>query len=69
MLAQPKSSCNVLVLLDSIRRFVDELEGRNDPVEIKDWEETMWELALVHDMRRHKAPAPKLPMVTKWRSE
>ncbi len=54
---------NTLALLDSIRRFVAEIELRADAIEIMNIEGAMWDLALENDLRRHKAPPVKLPVV------
>src|SRR5208283_1153259 len=61
MMIQHRTPVNVPALLHSIHRFVEELEIRNDPIEIKDWEWTMWDLSTVHELRRTKVPAPNLP--------
>ncbi len=61
----PSSSQTVktLALLDSIRRFVAEIELRADAIEIMNVEGAMWDLTIENDLRRHKAPPTKLPQV------
>ncbi len=56
---------NTLALLDSIRRFVAEIELRADAIEIMNIEGAMWDVTLEHELHRHKAPAVKLPRVTR----
>jgi len=67
MLAQHRKPVNIPALLCSIRRFIEELEVRNDPIEIADWECQMWDLTSCHDLRRSRIAPARLPMVTKWR--
>ena len=50
------SSINTIALLDSIRRFVAEIELRADAVEIMNVEGAMWDITLQNELRRHKAP-------------
>ena len=57
------SSINTIALLDSIRRFVAEIELRADAIEILHVEGAMWDITLEHDLRRHKVPPVKLPRV------
>ncbi len=61
----PSSSQTVktLALLDSIRRFVAEIELRADAIENMNVEGAMWEITLENDLRRHKEPPTKLPLV------
>ncbi len=54
---------NTLALLDSIRRFIAEIELRADAIEIMNIESAMWDLTIENDLRRHKAPPTKLPQV------
>jgi len=56
---------NSLALLDSIRRFVAEVELRADAIEIMNIESAMWNITREEDLRRHKAPPVKLPQVRK----
>jgi hypothetical protein len=59
---------NSPALLLSIRRFVDEMEERDDHVEIASVEWALWDIVLEHDLRRHKAPPAKLPRVRRIES-
>jgi hypothetical protein len=54
---------NILVLLDSMRRHINEMERRGDPVEIRNAEGALWDVALEHEVRRHKVPQIPLPRV------
>ena len=56
---------NTIALLDSIRRFVAEIELRADAIEIMNIEAAMWDIALERELHRHKAPPVKLPRVTR----
>ena len=57
------SAINTIALLDSIRRFVAEIELRADAIEIMNIEGAMWDIALERDLNRHKAPPVPLPRV------
>jgi hypothetical protein len=61
--ASSPSTINTLALLDSIRRFVAEIEIRADAIEILNIEGSLWDLTLQNDMRRRKAPPVSLPRV------
>ena len=61
--ASVPGTINTLALLDSIRRFVAEIELRADAVEIMHVESEMWNLTLEHDLRKHKSPPSALPRV------
>ena len=54
---------NTLALLDSIRRFVAEIELRADAIEILNIEGAMWDITLEAELRRRKAPPVPLPRV------
>jgi hypothetical protein len=54
---------NTVALMDSIRRFVEEVELRSDAIEIMHIESALWDITLEQDLRRHKAPPVKLPEV------
>ncbi len=54
---------NTLALLDSIHRFVKEIELRADAIEIANIEFVLWDITLENELRRHKAPPVKLPVI------
>jgi hypothetical protein len=54
---------NIIALMDSIRRFVADIELRADAIEIMHVEDALWDIVLEQDLRRHKAPPVKLPSV------
>ena len=54
---------NIIALLDSIRRFVAEIELRADAIEIMDVENALWSIVLENELRRHKAPPVKIPRI------
>lgn len=62
-LPAPSQTINTLALLDSIYRFVKEVELRADAIEITDIESVLLYKTLEHDLRRHKAPPIPLPKV------
>ncbi len=62
------SAINTVALIDSIRRFVSEIELRADAIEIMNIEGAMWDIAVEQDLRRHKAPPAKLPRITRIES-
>ncbi len=54
---------NVPALVDSMRRFIDEIEARGDVTEILNAEGMLWDVTLEAELRRHKRPPAKLPRV------
>jgi len=54
---------NILATIDSMRRFIDEIEARGDVVEIMNAEGMLWDVTLDAELRRHKRPAALLPKV------
>lgn len=67
-IAPSSPAINTVALLDSIRRFVAEIELRADAIEIMNIEGAMWDIALEAELRRHKAPPVKLPRITRVES-
>lgn len=59
---------NTVALVDSIRRFVAEIELRADAIEIANIESAMWDIVLEEELRRHKEPSVKLPRVQRIES-
>ena len=56
---------NTIALMDSIRRFVAEIELRADAIEIMNVEGALWDITLERELHRHKAPPVKLPRITR----
>jgi len=54
---------NIPATIDSMRRFIDEIESRGDPTEIMNAESVLWDVTLQAEMQRHKRPPTKLPKV------
>ena len=54
---------NIPATIDSMRRFIDEIESRGDPAEIMNAESMLWDVTLEAEIRRHKRPPAKLPRV------
>ncbi len=54
---------NVPALVDSMRRFIDEIEARGDVTEILNAEGMLWDVTLEAELRRHQRPPAKLPRV------
>ncbi len=63
IVASASKTINTIALLDSIRRFVAEVELRADAIEIMNIESMMWDITLENELRRHKAPPIPLPKV------
>ena len=59
---------NLLALLDSIRRFVAEIERRGDRAEIQAVEDSLWDVTDRYAMLRNRRPTTGhlTPLVRHW---